>query len=272
VTAISTQYSIVLIGIEGISARAEATRSILRREAREMVNRSLASIRLRPADVIETECGDRLQLAMPPSVSPARLASTFVDAIDAELAARVPAQGSADAIRLMIALHCPPEGAPGEHAAGTPDLADALVTAQSLPAVLRAATRARLVLITSDQTYQLISRGGHRRIDTASFLPLQFDAAGLGEVTGWVTVPGYSAPPGLEPLNRQPGGADQVPKGIGHDPRDRRPVGRVDAEPGSRVGVLVQGGCIGTVVGGDQIINGDLVFWPRADETDSDAQ
>jgi hypothetical protein len=74
VTAMLIQYSTLIIGIEGLGARAAAVRPVLRSQVRQLAAAALASIRLRPEDSIETDRGDRLQLVIPPSVWPARLA------------------------------------------------------------------------------------------------------------------------------------------------------------------------------------------------------
>jgi hypothetical protein len=87
-----------------------------------------------------------------------------------------------------------------------------------------------------------------------------------------VTVPGYSAPPGIGRSAGQPAETGQAAHATGHDPRDRYPGGRAGAEPGSAVGVLVQGGYVGNLVAGDQIVHGDLIFGPRPDETGSGAR
>ncbi|HEY3905296.1 MAG TPA: hypothetical protein VGM14_15410 [Streptosporangiaceae bacterium] len=254
-TAISAQYSVVIIGADGLGARAEVVRSALLREIREIVALALASIRLRPEDVIATERGDLFQLEVPPTVSPGRLASTFVDALNAELAARAAGRGPADAIRLTVALHRAAEGAAGQQPAGAVHLAEALVNASALPAVHKAAPRGYVVLVVSAQIYELFSQSGYRRVDTAAFLPLRLDSEGSGQVTGWVTVPGYSAPPGMDDKGTRAAKPD-----------------REETAPGRSAGVLVQGnGRVENLVNvqGDQVIHGDLVFGHRVDETGS---
>jgi hypothetical protein len=255
VTAISAQYSVMIIGADGLGARAEAVRSALLRETRETVALALATIRLRPEDVIATERGDLYQLEIPPTVSPGRLVTTFVDAMNAELTARAARRGPADAIRLTVALHRTTEGAAGHQPADAVHLAEALVNAPALQAVHKAATRGYVVLVVSAPTYELFSQSGYRRVDTAAFLPLRPDSEGSDQVTGWVTVPGYSAPPGLTD-NR-----------VHASKRDRYPPAREETEPDSYVGVLVEGN-VANLVHRDQIIHGDLVFGHRVDETD----
>jgi hypothetical protein len=247
----------VIIGVDGFSSRAEVVRSALRQEVREIVGLALTSIRLRPEDIISAERGDLYQLEIPPTVSPGRLASTFVDAMNAELAARASGRGPADAIRLTVALHRPAEGTAGNQPAEAMHLAEELISAPALRTVHEAAVRSYLVLIVSAQTYLLFSQSGYRRVDTAAFLPLRPDSEGSGQVKGWVRVPGYSAPPGLNDPGARAAASDRP-----------GPVPGPDA-PDGRLGVLMQGNArVGNLVNvqGDQIIHGDL-FGHRADET-----
>lgn len=251
-TAISTQYSIMLIGVDGPSAPADRGRIQLRREIREVMTQALASVRLRREDILDADHGDCVQFYIPPSVSPTRLISTFADAMNAELAARAGLRRPADSVRFLVAVHCH-AGADRDPLASSMDLVSALVAAKPLRDVLRAASRAYLAVIISAETYQAISSGGYRSIDTAAFAPVRLDTSQLGAVTGWITVPGYPAPPGIEPdVAGAPGGHDDVLPGGSHD-------------------VRMTGGHISNLVQGDQIIKGDLVFGSRGGETESAA-
>lgn len=243
-TSVSAQYSIMIIGADGLSARPEIIRSVLRQEVREIAARALASVRLRQEDVLTAEHGEEYLLRIPPTESPGKLAGPFVEAINNELAARAAGQGPADALRLTVALHQPADDAAGHQPADAVHLAEALLRAPALAAVHKAAPRGYLVLIVSTRTFQLLCQDSYGRVDTAAFLPLRLDS---GQVTGWVTVPGYPAPPGMT--------------GIGAPAADRDLAKPGQPDPPSYVGVLVQdGGQVANLVSGHQVIHGDQIF------------
>lgn len=246
-TAISTQYSVMLIDVDGPSAPADRARAQLRREVREVVTRALASVRLRREDILDADYGDDVQFQIPPSVSPARLISTFADAMNAELAAAAGGRGSADSVRFRVAVHCH-AGPDRDPPVTAMNLLSALVAAKPLRDVARAASRAYVALIVSDETYQALSRGGYRNIDTAAFVPVRLEATGLGMVTGWITVPEYAAPPGIEPDVAEAAGSAAPVNGGSHY-------------------VQVMGGQIANLVQGDQVVKGDLVFGSMGGET-----
>lgn len=249
-TAISTQYSVILVGAEWSAAPMDGARTALRRDAREVMTRALASVRLRREDILDADHGGDVQFQIPPSVAPARLIGTLAEAMNGELAAMAGGRRPADAIRFRVGVHChagQDRDAPVS-AVHAMELLGALIAAKPLHDALAAASRAHLALIVSDETYHAVSRGGHRSVDTAAFVPVRVDAAGLGAVTGWITVPGYAAPPGIEP-------------GIAGSAAPAHGGGS-----GSR-SIHVSGGQIANLVQGDQIIRGDLVFRSMGGET-----
>ncbi|HWF82618.1 MAG TPA: hypothetical protein VN695_18740 [Streptosporangiaceae bacterium] len=237
----------MLIGVDGPSPPADRARAQLRREVREVVTRALASIRLRREDILDADHGEDVQFQIPPSVSPARLVSTFADAINGELARMADRRGPADSVRFRVAVHCH-AGSDHDPPVTAMNLLSALVAAQPLRDALRAASRAYLALIVSDETYRALSDGGYRSIDTAAFVPLSLEAAEFGTVTGWITVPGYAAPPGIE---------RDVARGAGL---------ATHLHGGSRY-VQVTGGQIANFVQGDQVVKGDLIFGSMDGET-----
>lgn len=269
VTAISTLYSIMIIGVDGFGAQADVKRAASRREVRVVMSSVIGGLRLRQEDVPDTDHGDGVLFWIPPSISPARLVSMSAQAIDAELVARARGRDPADSVRLRIALHCDASSSGADPPDGGVVLADALANARPLQDALRAAARAHVALIISDETYKTISLDAYRRIDTAAFLPVRLDARELGEVTGWVTVPGYSAPPGIEPPTAGISGTGSASEaGPGRATPALLWAHQAGRVPGSRP-ILVTGGEVSNLVQGDQFVGGDLVFGSRTGGTES---
>lgn len=266
-TAISTLYSIMLINVDGFGRQPDEMRAASRRQVREAVGNVLGSLRLRAEDVPDGDMADGVLFLIPPSVSAVRLVSTFADTLNGELRAR------AESMRLLLALHCDQAGSNGDELArhvrdlGPTDqargirLTEVLVAARALRESLRAATRAHVAVIVSDETYKAISGDAYRRIDTAAFLPVPLDAGEFGEVRGWVTVPGYPAPPGIDTPNVGQFGAG----GANESGADRaghawRAAQEADHMLGGHGNILVTGGQVGALVGRDQHVHGDLIF------------
>jgi cold shock CspA family protein len=195
-----TRYSIIAVDIESFSAHAQPVQARLRAEMNEVVKSAVRNTSFRWEAFRIQERGDGILMLIPPAVSPVRLAGVFIRGLDQLLAGKSAGLSAAQSMRLRVALHrgwgsFDEQAWSGEAVI----LACRLVDAQPLREALTAATRAHLGFIVSDDVYQYLIRRGFHTIDTAAYLPVRLHARQLLDVKGWITVPGYAAPPGIEP-------------------------------------------------------------------------
>jgi transcriptional regulator with XRE-family HTH domain len=233
----SAQYSILALGIDGLPGhQPPAQREIMH----GLVRSAAADCALALDGWQSADLDGRLIVQVPSWVPPAQLAGPFMNALDSGLA-RQHQESGPGTMRLRVALHAGPVFL-GGHQLASPaiELARQLADAPQLHQTLAAAPRARLAVITSDSIFQDVIRHAHRLIDTAAYLPVLL--GGSGEV-GWVTVPGYAAPPGVSGAATQP------------RPRAASPA----PDGGGQAGPVVH---VGTVNGGfvnNQVVYGGLV-------------
>ncbi|MEU1782641.1 hypothetical protein ABZ545_24615 [Streptomyces abikoensis] len=201
---VATTYSIVVLDIENFSARTNPIQRSLRSAMYEVVDEAVArTLRehegTRTHEGIRTEDrGDGILMLVPAAVSPVLLAGDFVRALDDELKAKADIFSEAHAMRLRVALH---QGlaAPDQRgfSGDAVNFACRLVDAQPVRDVLKAAARARMAFIVSDEIYQGVVRHGYLAIDAAAYQRMSLVIKTGRQVTGWVTVPGYPSPPRL---------------------------------------------------------------------------
>ena len=205
----SAQYAIVVLGINDLPAGHQPP--ALREIMLDLARSAAADCHMTSDDWQAADLDGNLVLQIPSWVPVAQLAGPFTGALDARLArdSQEPAPG---ALRLHLALHAGPVFLGGPEPAGPAvDLALQLADAPALRDTLAAAPRARMAVITSDAVYQDVLRHAHRLVDAAAYLPV---SVGISGGTGWLTVPGYPAPPGISPV-QPPRGSTQ-----GADPQD----------------------------------------------------
>jgi hypothetical protein len=181
-----SHHSILALDIENFGTRPNAVQESLRRAMYEVFADAREQTGLLPdEDIVVEDRGDGFVVLFPATVSPILLAGSFVRALN-------------DAMRFRVALH---QGMAKRDARGwSGDAINTtcrLVDAPALRTALAAATKAHLVFIVSDEIYQGVVRHGHRTIDAAAYLPVDFEAKHGMSLRGWITTPGYPAPPGV---------------------------------------------------------------------------
>ncbi|TDC62182.1 hypothetical protein [Streptomyces hainanensis] len=193
------QCWILVLDIEGFSKRTDPIQESLRAAMYEVLREALVRSGLSVDEIAMEDRGDGVLMIAPASVSPVTLAGSFVRALDDELVGKAAVFNQDHAMRFRLALH---QGLAAPDARGwvgdAVNTACRLVDAGPPRAVLTAATRARMVFVVSDEIHRSVIRHGHRAIDPAAYLPIRFATKHGETITGWVTVPGYAAPPGLE--------------------------------------------------------------------------
>ena len=240
----AAQHAIMALAIEGFSAHADYRQASLRSELLAVVELAARDVSgLRWGDFRVQDLGDGTLMLILPALSPVvRLAGPFIDNLNRRLIQSAPGVSTVPPMRLRIALHLGLAGldAQGWSGAGI-DLASRLVDAEPVTLALRAATQARLAFIVSDETHESVIRHEYRLIDAAAYTAVRFDAGQLTGVKGWITVPGYSAPPGIAP--------DQTPSKAGAGPeRGHTAAWGTAPHIGQRIGT-VHGTVIDTVNG-----------------------
>ncbi|WP_055535268.1 hypothetical protein [Streptomyces graminilatus] len=211
-------YWIVLLDIEDFSLRPENAQATLHRELYEVVAFALARAGLELADCPAQDRGDGMLILVPVHTSPTRLLRELQRGLDDALLAHRGKYNEDHRMRLRVGLNQGLVIREDECWTGTAinDLAR-LVDAAPVKRVLAEARRARLVVVISDSVHTSVVLGGYPGIDPAAFLPADFVTKHGESRRGWVTVPGYAAPPGLpaDP-GEPPGGAaggDPAPGG-----------------------------------------------------------
>ncbi|MER7766390.1 hypothetical protein [Kitasatospora sp. NPDC096140] len=227
-TLAAVHHWIVVLDIEGFSARPNPVQRSLREAMYDVLREALAETGLPGAAVATEDRGDGVLLLVQPHVSPVLLAGALVRALEDCLAEKARIFNEAHALRFRVALHQglvsrDPDGWSGDAVNWTFRLVDAV----PLREVLARAARANLAFIVSDEVYQAVVRHEYRTVDPAAYLPVDFEAKHGIAARGWITVPGYPAPPGLVagpgpdagpgpasgPVGGPKGGPDTGPKG-----------------------------------------------------------
>lgn len=191
-------YWILVLDVESFSKRTDPVQRSVRAAMYDVLDEALAHADVEPSDVVAEDRGDGVLMLISSAVPPVKLAGGLIRALNDGLAEKAVMHSAAHALRFRVALH---------QGLATPDergwsgdavnMACRLVDAQPLRDVLKAASEAHLAFITSDEVYQSVIRHGYRTVDPAAYRPLRFGIKGGSELTGWVMVPGLSAPPGL---------------------------------------------------------------------------
>lgn len=252
-------YSIVVVDIERFGGRTDPVQAYLREQMYEVGHAALAVLGVDPAALATpADRGDGFFWLLPGDVDKVELTGTFIDTLHAGLRAHAAVAGPDGALRLRVALHYGQVAWDGRGWIGTElNSACRLVDIQPLRAALAAADRATLALAVSDRWYEAVVRHDHPGIDRATFRRVAFDAKEVRDRHAWISVPGYSAPPGIAEFVALGSSASQdastASAGASGRPGSPRDTGR--AAPAekhiARVGVLVEG---------DQINHGPLTI------------
>ncbi|MFE9451259.1 hypothetical protein [Streptomyces sp. NPDC006739] len=297
-------YWIVLLDIEDFSLRPETTQATLHDALYQVVEFALARAGLEAGGYEAQDRGDGMLLLLPAGTGPTRLLRELVRGLDDALVRHRDTYNHEHRMRLRVGLNQGLVIRSGQRWTGTGinDVAR-LVDAGPVKEVLARAGRAQLVLVVSDELHRQVVLGRYPGIDPAAYLPADFVTKHGETRRGWVTVPGYPAPPGL------PVGSGEPPRVAGRSadlpgtggttgtagggtepgspvpPHAPRPLGtRAGGDrpgtyaAGDQIGTYVGGDQIGTYVGGDQIgtyvagdyvngdyVNGDKIIGGKAD-------
>ncbi|MDQ0932803.1 hypothetical protein [Streptomyces turgidiscabies] len=214
-------YWIVLLDIEDFSLRPENAQAHLHEELYDVVEFALGRAGLGFADCPVQDRGDGMLILVPVDTSPTRLLRELRRGLDDALSAHRAKYNEDHRMRLRVGLNQGLVIRRGERWTGTAinDLAR-LVDAGPVKRVLAEARRAPLVVVVSENVHTSVVLGGYPGIDPAAYLPADFVTKHGEARRGWVTVPGYAAPPGLpvnpgEPPGRAAGGAQATGGGAG---------------------------------------------------------
>ncbi|MCC3777027.1 hypothetical protein [Streptomyces sp. UNOB3_S3] len=237
---VATTYSIVVLDIENFSARTNPIQRSLRSAMYEVVDEAVARTLREHEGIKKEDRGDGILMLVPAAISPVLLAGDFVRALDDELKAKAPIFSEAHAMRFRVALHqglaAPdPRGFSGDAI----NFAYRLVDAQPVRDVLKAASKARMAFIVSDEIYRGVVRHDYLAIDAATYQRMSFVIKNGRRATGWVTVPGYPSPPGL-PEEPQSDDEQEVGALVATDTAAAPPAGTTVTVTGS-----VEGGVFG---------------------------
>ncbi|GGT34322.1 hypothetical protein [Streptomyces purpureus] len=244
------QYWVVVLDLENSSSRTDPILESLNTAMHDIVGEARKRAGLPEDGIAVEDRGDGVLMILPASVPAIDLVGGFIRALDDELAQRAAVYSAAHAMRFRVAAHLGFASWNGTSwTGGAVNDTCALVEAGPLRGVLTAATSARMVFAVSDQIYQSLVRHGHRSIDPATYLPMPFRTKHGETVRGWVTVPGYPAPPGLTGEEQQPPASGPAPGASGTTgPPPAPAAGSVtNIVTGTVHGDLVQGHKIGTV-------------------------
>ncbi|MFF2043860.1 hypothetical protein ACFVVX_25905 [Kitasatospora sp. NPDC058170] len=204
---------IALVDIEDFSLRPETVQATLHEELYEVVWFAFGRARLERSACQVQDRGDGMLVLLPASTSPAVLLRELLRGLQDALAEHHAKYRDDHRMRLRVGLHQGLVIQHDERWAGTAinDLAR-LVDAGPVRRALAAAERAHLVVVVSEELHRTVVLGRYPGIDAAAYLPADFVTKHGEPRRGWVTVPGYPAPPGLPPAT------GELPTGVGGRP------------------------------------------------------
>ncbi|MFG3054474.1 hypothetical protein ACGFZP_26425 [Kitasatospora sp. NPDC048239] len=201
---------IALVDIEDFSLRPETVQATLHEELYEVVWFAFGRARLERSACQVQDRGDGMLILLPAATSPAVLLRELLRGLQDALAEHHAKYRDDHRMRLRVGLNQGLVIQHDERWAGTAinDLAR-LVDAGPVKRVLTAAERAHLVVVVSEELHRAVVLGRYPGIDAAAYLPADFVTKHGEPRRGWVTVPGYPAPPGLPPAS------GELPTGVG---------------------------------------------------------
>jgi hypothetical protein len=247
----STQHALIALAIESFHAHTIVQQASLRRELLALAELTAGEINGLSWDDFQIEDrGDGVLLLILPAYLPVKIAGLFIPGLNERLAGNAPQEAALQPMRLRAALHLglanrieeSRTGGEGWSGEGV-DLARSLAAAGPVAATLRAARRAQLAFIVSDETFVSVIRHQPRLIDAQAYAPVRFDAGQGTAVKGWIMVPGYSSPPPVE-TDHPASGADPGPSVAGTarpapDPAARLVSQHADVVHGNNIGIQI---------------------------------
>ncbi|WP_166022174.1 hypothetical protein [Streptomyces chilikensis] len=233
---------ILVLDVENFSSRRDPVQRRVRAAMYRALDGACDRAGLSPGSRTTEDRGDGALVMVGPEVSPLLLVGPLMRELDEELLQHAEQANEEHALRLRVALHQGPAGRDGHGWSGDAvNTAFRLVDAPPLREVLTAATASRMVLAVSDGLYRDVVRHAHRGVDPASFLPFEFTAKHDRALKGWITAPGYPAPPGLRPAGDAAGDAPARDRGGAGGLLDRDPAPRVTQSAETVQGDMVAG-------------------------------
>ncbi|WP_030380140.1 MULTISPECIES: hypothetical protein [unclassified Streptomyces] len=203
---------IVLLDIEDFSLRPETYQATLSDEMYQVVEFALARAGLDLDQCSVQDRGDGVLILLPAATSPTTLLRELVRGLEDALADHHGKYNEDHRMRLRVGANQGLVIRRGERWAGTAinDLAR-LVDAGPVKATLARARRAHLVFVVSDHMYTSVVAQRYPGIDPAAYAAVDFVTKHGEPRRGWVTVPGYPAPP------VPPADSGEPPRAAGHD-------------------------------------------------------
>ncbi|MFE0508529.1 hypothetical protein [Streptomyces sp. NPDC058964] len=200
---------IVLLDIEDFSLRAETTQATLHDDLYQVVEFGLRRAGLGLDGCAVQDRGDGMLILAPPETRPTLLLRELVRGLEDALIHHRGTYNHDHRMRLRVGFEQGLVSRRGERwtSNAVNDLSR-LVDAGPVKQVLARAGRAHLVVVVSEDIHRKVVLGHYPGIDPAAYLPADFVTKHGQPRRGWVTVPGYPAPPGL-------------PADSGEPPRDR---------------------------------------------------
>jgi hypothetical protein len=180
-----THQSILIVDVEGSSGRTDPQKVALRGVLYRTLMAAFARAGLMWDSCRYEDRGDGVYFLIPPGVPKARLAGTFVRALEGVLGEG----GAADTPRLRVALHAGDVAVDRHGSSGTEvDHAFGLVDSDAVRRALRAAAHARLVLVLSDDFFRATVGQRFIGLDPARYEPLDVTTK-RGRVRAWLRAP-----------------------------------------------------------------------------------
>jgi hypothetical protein len=187
-------HSIVVVDVESSSTLRDDEKIRIRRSLYEIVTNGLQEISIDISRCRIEDRGDGIYLLIPADVPKRLLANPLLGSLDRALAER--AIGDT-ALRIRIALHSG-EVTIDEHGSsgGDVDRTFAMADSDRVRAALRAAPRARMVVVVSD-TFYLSVFCAHSDIDPTWLRRVRVESK-RETIRAWVGIPGLPSPPIIE--------------------------------------------------------------------------
>lgn len=194
-------YLILVVDIEKFGSRSNPVQIWVRRQLYALVEAAFDEAGIdhtsgpRPSDR-----GDGFFWLLPGAVDKVELTGRFVDLLHQGLRRHAATSSEQGAMRLRVVLH-DGDVSRDEHGWVGEELNTAcrLVDIQPLRSALAEGRRSGLALAVSADWYRRVVHHDDPAVERGSFRKVPFDAKEIQGSHAWIRVPGYDAPPGLDP-------------------------------------------------------------------------
>ncbi|WP_371660446.1 hypothetical protein [Streptomyces sp. NBC_00280] len=188
---------IVSVDIENSGGRSDVAQSVLRRQVYDVVEFALARAGIDLGRGSMEDRGDGLLIVIDASTAPSLLLREFPLGLEDALAAFQRMSSDSFRMRLRVGLSHGAVVRAGGGWAGS-DISDLarLVDSEPVRQAFARASRAHLALVVSDYVYRSAVQSNHQGTDQGAYAPTEVATRQGGRtLRGWVTIPGYPAPP-----------------------------------------------------------------------------